>query len=466
VSESLTNAPQLRGLKGRVIGPGDADYDAARAAFYGGIDKHPAAIIRVADASDVQRVVNYARETGVELAIRSGGHSPIGISLSDGGIVLDLHDMRSIEIDAEGGTAWAQTGATAVEFSKAAGEHDFALSFGDTGSVGLGGLTLGGGVGYMVRKHGLTIDALLAADIVTADGTLRRIDAKTDPDLFWAIRGGGGNFGVATRFQFRLFPLGECFGGMFMLPATAEVVRRFIELSSEAPEELSTIANVMGAPPMPFVPAEYHGKLVVFAILLYAGPADAGARVLAPLRALATPIVDLVKPMRYAEIYPPDDPNYHPIAYGHTMFIDRVDAKTAELVISELSSPSTAMFKVAQIRVLGGAFARVPVDATAFAHRRSKIMVNCAAGFQRIEDEPTHAAWVKQFARSLRQSDGGAYVNFLAQDMKERLREAYPGPTFDRLAEIKKRYDPTNLFHLNANIDPNSEIARPALVRP
>jgi FAD/FMN-containing dehydrogenase len=165
----------------------------------------------------------------------------------------------------------------------------------------------------------------------------------------------------------------------------------------------------------------------------------------------------MVKPMRYTEIYPPDDPSYHPIAYGHTMFIDRVDAKTAELVISELSSPSTAMFKVAQIRVLGGAFARVPVEATAFAHRRSKIMVNCAAVYKDASEEPEHAAWVKKFARELRQSDAGAYVNFLAQDAKERLRDAYPGPTFDRLVAIKRRYDPTNLFRLNANIDPNSE---------
>ncbi len=459
---SLTNAPQLRGLRGRVISPGDTDYDAARAMFYGGFDKRPGAIVRVADASDVQRVVNYARETGVELAVRSGGHSLYGASVSERGLVLDLRDMRSIEIDAANATAWAESGITAVEFSKAVGENDFALSFGDTGSVGLGGLTLGGGVGYMVRKHGLTIDALLAADIVTADGKLRRVDANTEPDLFWAIRGGGGNFGVATRFHYRLFPLGECFGGMFMLPATPDVIRRFIELSAAAPEELSTIANVMPAPPMPFLAPEHHGKLVVFAIVLYAGPASAGEKVVAPLRALATPIVDMVKPMRYAEIYPPEDDTYHPIAYGHTMFVDEIDPKTAELIVRELSAPSTAMFKVAQIRVLGGAMARVPVEATAFAHRRSEIMVNCAAVYKDASEEPQHAAWVKKFAGKLRQSDGGAYVNFLAQDAKERVRDAYPGATYDRLAAIKRRYDPTNLFRLNANIAPNSESAQGA----
>ncbi len=425
---SVTNAPQLRGLRGRVISPGDTDYDAARAMFYGGFDKRPGAIVRVADASDVQRVVNYARETGVELAVRSGGHSLYGASVSERGLVLDLRDMRSIEIDAANATAWAESGITAVEFSKAV----------------------------------VTIDALLAADIVTADGKLRRVDANTEPDLFWAIRGGGGNFGVATRFHYRLFPLGECFGGMFMLPATPDVIRRFIELSAAAPEELSTIANVMPAPPMPFLAPEHHGKLVVFAIVLYAGPASAGEKVVAPLRALATPIVDMVKPMRYAEIYPPEDDTYHPIAYGHTMFVDEIDAKTAELIVRELSAPSTAMFKVAQIRVLGGAMARVPVEATAFAHRRSEIMVNCAAVYKDASEEPQHAAWVKKFAGKLRQSDGGAYVNFLAQDAKERVRDAYPGATYDRLAAIKRRYDPTNLFRLNANIAPNSESAQGA----
>ncbi|HEY3218794.1 MAG TPA: FAD-binding oxidoreductase [Candidatus Limnocylindria bacterium] len=452
----MSTAADIRipGLVGRTIEPGDADYDAARATFYGGIDKRPRAIVRVANAEDVAKVVNYARTSGVELAVRSGGHSATGLCLSEGGVVVDLHDLRAVEIDLASRTVWAGTGITAVELAQALDPHDLALSFGDTGSVAIGGLVTGGGVGYLVRKHGLTIDSVIAAEVVTADGQVRRVDDKTEPDLFWAIRGGGGNFGVVTRFQFRAAPLGECFGGMFMIPATAEAVRRFIELSEQAPEELSTIANVMAAPPMPFLPAETHGKLVIFALVLYAGPAKDGERVLAPLREIAAPLVDMVKPMRYHEIYPPEDPSYHPIGENHNMFLDRVDAPTAELIVREIGAPSQAMIHVAQLRVLGGAYARVPADATAFAHRRSKIMVNVGCAYTDPSQAAVERAWVARVGAALRQTDGGAYVNFLARDAAERIRAAYPGKTYDRLALIKRQYDPVNLFRLNANIPP------------
>jgi FAD/FMN-containing dehydrogenase len=445
---------RIPGLEGRTIGPGDADYDAARATFYGGIDKRPRAIVRVANADDVAKVVSFARDGGIELAVRSGGHSATGLCLSDGGVVIDLHDLRAVEIDPATRTVWAGTGITAVELAKALDAHDLALSFGDTGSVAIGGLVTGGGVGYLVRKHGLTIDSVIAAEVVTADGKVRRIDAKAEPDLFWAIRGGGGNFGVVTRFQFKAAPLGECFGGMFMIPATPETVRRFIELSEQAPEELSTIANVMAAPPMPFLPAETHGKLVIFALVLYAGPPKDGERVLAPLRQIATPLVDMVKAMRYHEIYPPDDPSYHPIGENHNMFIDRVDAPTAELIVREIGAPTKAMIHVAQLRVLGGAYARVPQDATAYAHRSSKIMVNVGCAYTDPSEEAVERAWVARVGAALRQSDGGAYVNFLARDGAERIRAAYPGKTYDRLVQIKRRYDPANLFRLNQNIAP------------
>ena len=214
--------PQMRAtLKGRVIAPDDTEYDKARTVFSGGIDRRPAVIVRVADATDVARVVSLARETGLELAVRSGGHSAAGHGVSDGGIVLDLSAMRALDIDVEQRTAWAETGLTAGEYTATAGAHGLATGFGDTGSVGIGGITLGGGVGYLVRKHGLTIDSLLAADVVTADGQLLRVDAETHPDLFWAIRGGGGNFGVATRFKFRLHKVDTIMGGMLMLPGDA-----------------------------------------------------------------------------------------------------------------------------------------------------------------------------------------------------------------------------------------------------
>jgi hypothetical protein len=453
---STETIPQLRDIAGRVIRPDDADYDKARASFYGGIDRRPAAIVRVADAKDVSRVIALARDTGMELAVRSGGHGVAGYGVPDGGIVLDLAALKALDIDAERRTAWAETGLTAGEYTTAADAHGLATGFGDTGSVGLGGLTLGGGVGYLVRKHGLTIDDLLAADIVTADGELRRVDAETEPDLFWAIRGGGGNFGVATRFKFRLHPVGAIVGGMMMLPATPDVIHAFISLAEAAPEELSTIANVMPAPPMPFVPAEHHGKLVVFAMMCYAGAVEAGERVMAPFRAIATPIVDMVKPSRYPEMYPPDDPDYHPIATGRTLFIDSVDRSVAEMIVERLSA-TDAMMRVAQLRVLGGAMARVPVDATAFAHRRSRIMVNLAALYERPDQAAVYEPWVTGFAAAVEQSDGGAYVNFLVDEGDARIRAAYPGKTWDRLRAIKRRYDPTNLFRICQNVPPAAE---------
>ncbi len=448
-----TSGPPLPKLAGRVIGPDDPEYDKARTSFYGGFDLRPGAIVRVANTEDVSRVISFARETGTQFVVRSGGHGVAGYAVPDGGIVLDLKDMHALEIDPTTRTAWAEAGLTAAEYTIAADGHGLATGFGDTGSVGIGGITLGGGVGYLVRKHGLTIDDLLAADIVTADGQLVRVDAETHPDLFWAIRGGGGNFGVATRFQYRLHDVGTIVGGMLMLPATAEVIQGFIALAEAAPEELSTIANVMPAPPMPFVPAEHHGKLVIFGMLCYAGAVEAGERAVAPFRALATPIVDMVKPSRYPEMYPPDDPDYHPIATGRTFFIDSVDRRVADTIVDHLNSTDAEM-RVAQLRVLGGAMARVPVDATAFAHRRSKIMVNVAALYAGPDQAPVYEPWVHRFVGALKQSDTGAYVNFLVDEGEARIRDAYPGKTWDRLRWIKRRYDPTNFFRLNQNIPP------------
>ena len=450
---TMRTIPRLEGVTGRVIRPDDPDYDKARALFYGGMDRRPAAVVKVANATDVARVVSIARESGLQLGVRSGGHSPVGHGVPDGGIVLDLADMRALDIDADRRTAWAETGLTAAEYTAAADAHGLATGFGDTGSVGLGGLTLGGGIGYLVRKHGLTIDDLLAAEIVTADGELLRADAESHPDLFWAIRGGGGNFGVATRFMLRLHPVGTIVGGMLMLPATPDTVHSFIALAEAAPGELSTIANVMTAPPMPFVPAELHSTLVIFGMLCYAGPVEAGERAVAPFRALAAPIMDMVKPIRYPEMYPPEDPTYHPIATGQTMFIDRVDRPAADLIVERLSA-SNAKLRVAQIRVLGGAMARIPVEATAFAHRRSRIMVNVAALGDTLEEVAAYEPWVTGFVAALQQSDTGRYVNFLGDEGEASVRAAYPGATWHRLRTIKARYDPTNVFRLNQNIPP------------
>jgi FAD/FMN-containing dehydrogenase len=365
--------------------------------------------------------------------------------------------MKDLRIDPEGQTAWAETGLTAGEYTAAADPYGLATGFGDTGSVGIGGITLGGGIGYLVRKDGLTIDNLLAAEIVTADGRVLRADAENHPDLFWAIRGGGGNFGVATRFQFRLHRVNDVVGGMLFLPATPEVIAAFIAEAEVSPEELSTIANIVPAPPMPLIAPEHHGKLAIIAMMVYAGDPEAGMQVMNRFRKLAEPLADMIRPMRYREMFPPEDDSYRPTAVARTMFIDRVDRDAARIILEYLQA-SDASMRVAQIRVLGGIMARVSNDATAFAHRHSRIMVNLAAFYTGAEDRAVRQNWLASFAAALDQGNTGAYVNFLGDEGAARVQAAYPGPTWDRLREIKARYDPANLFRLNQNIPPAIKI--------
>jgi FAD/FMN-containing dehydrogenase len=454
-TSSTISITRLRSVFGdRMITPRDAAYAAARTVFYGRIDRRPALIIRARSAADVTRVVALARDSGLPLAVRSGGHSLAGDGVSDGGIVLDLSGMKALEFDVARGTAWAETGLTAREYTTAAGDLGLATGFGDTGSVGIGGITLGGGIGYLVRKHGLTIDDLLGAEIVTADGRLLCIDAATHPDLFWAIRGGGGNFGVATRFQFRLHDVDSILGGTLVLPATPEIIASFVAEAEAAPEELSAIAKILIAPKVPWLPAAAHGKLVIMAMLVHAGGVEAGERAIAPFRSLAKPLADLVKPMRYSEIYAPEQ-GVHPIASVRTMFVNTLDRGVAQTIVDHLQT-STAGMAAAEIRVLGGAMARVSADATAFAHRASRILVYFAAMFGRSEVVPVHERWVHDFHAALRQGDGGAYVGFMGDEGELRVRDAYPPATWERLVGVKNRYDPTNLFRLNQNIPPRS----------
>jgi FAD/FMN-containing dehydrogenase len=444
--------PDLRrSIAGLVVTSDDADYDTMRQLMYGGFDKHPAAIVCPVNATDIATAIKYARDNGLELAVRSGGHSAAGHSATEGGLVVDLRDMKAIDIDASSRTAWAEAGATAGEFTVAAAAHGLAVPFGDTGSVGLGGLVTGGGVGYLVRKLGLSVDALLAAEIVTADGTIREVDATREPELFWAIRGGGGNFGVVTRFRFKLSDLPDFTGGLMVLPATAENIVAFVEAASAAPEELSGIGNVMPAPPMPFLDASLHGKVVILAMLAWAGDAASGEKAMAPFRALG-PLVDFVKPMPYPQIYGPEDPDYHPTAVSQNLFVERIDAAAAERIMHYLTN-SNASLRVAQIRVLGGAYARIPAEATAYAHRGEPIMVNVAAFYDGQADKAEKTAWVADFAKALKPS-GKAYVNFVADEGPARVRAAYPGATWDRLRAIKAKYDPHNFFRLNQNIPP------------
>ncbi len=453
--------PRLReAIGGRVIGPEDDDYDRARTVVPGDVDLRPAAIARPRDAAEVAAVIGVARETGLELAVRGGGHSGPGHGLTEGGIVLDVGELRSLDIDADGRTAWAGTGLTTGEYTAATAEHGLGTGFGDTGSVGLGGITLGGGIGFLVRKHGLTIDSLLAAEVVTADGRHLLIDEERHPDLFWAIRGGGGNFGVATRFRFRLHEVGTVVGGQLILRASADVVRSLVEATEAAPDELSAIVNVMPAMPMPGVPEDLVGQLVAWVLLVHAGRLEDGEAAVAPLRSVAEPVMDTVGPMPYPKMFeePEGAEEYHPTAVARTMFVDRIDRSAAETIMAALEASDAAM-RVCQLRALGGAMARVPVEATAFAHRNSRIMANLAAFYEGPDDRAVRDAWVGEFESALRQDDAGVYVNFLGDEGPGKVRAAYPGGAWERLAAIKAKYDPTNLFHRNHNIRPRETAA-------
>jgi FAD/FMN-containing dehydrogenase len=439
-------------LEGRVIEPGHGDYDEARTVFYGGEDRRPAAIARVANPDDVARVITFARESGVELAVRSGGHSLARHSIVEGGIVLDLGEMKDIEIDVEDRSAWGETGLTAGEYTTVTAAHGLTTGFGDTGSVGIGGITLGGGIGYLVRKYGMTIDDLLAAEVVTADGGSLHVDAESHPDLFWAIRGGGGNFGVATRFKFRLHEVDHIYGGMLFMPATADAIVALVEETATAPDELSAMVNVMKAPPVPFIPEEHHGRPLVMILLAHCGEMGEGEQVVDRLRKVAPPIADMVKPMRYVESYPHEEEGFHPVAASRTMFAESIDRAAAVSILEHLED-SSAFMAVAHLRALGGAMGRVPSDATAFVHRDRSLLANVAALYESPADQEEHEAWVADLSGDIGGAPG-AYAGFLGEDGPGRIREAYPGAAWDRLAEMKRKYDPDNLFRLNHNILP------------
>jgi FAD/FMN-containing dehydrogenase len=442
-------------LKGKVIRSDDPRYGGVHRVFFTRFDRRHAAIVRVGDASDVARVVTLARETGAELAVRSGGHSRAGYGTSEGGIVLDLSAMNAVEIEADGRAAWAQTGVTAGDYTRATGGRGLATGLGDNASVGLGGVTLGGGIGFLVRKHGLTIDDVLAAEVVTADGELLEVEEHAHPDLFWALRGGGGNFGVVTRLRLRLHEIDQVVGGMLVLPASAAVITGLVAAAYAAPENLSVIANVRKAPPLPFIPPEQHGKPVVMALMVYAGEPAAGEKAIAPIRTLATPLADMVRPIRYPEMYAGPEAPHPAFSVGTNLLVDELSAGAAKTILAHLET-ATAAIAAVQVRVLGGAMARVASGATAFGHRRAELMVNIEAIDRRVEERAEDETWAAGLAEAL---SGGvttpAYVGFIGEEGEDGVRRAYPPATLKRLAQVKRRYDPDNLFHLNLNVAPD-----------
>ncbi len=441
-------------VRGSVLEPGSDEYERIRVAWNRSFDRRPLAIVQPVDARDVAEVVRFARAHGLEIAVRSGGHSIAGHSTTDGGVLVDLGALRGLHLDPAGRTAWAGAGLTAGEVTRAAGEHGLAVPFGDTASVGIGGLTLGGGIGWLARKHGLAIDNLLAAELVTASGETVTVSADRHPDLFWAIRGGGGNFGIVTRFQFRLVPVGMVYGGAIALPLTAETLTGLVAAADAAPDALTTISFVMSLPPAPFVPAEHVGRTALIVTAVYDGDAEAGAAALEPIRNLGTPLAEALGPMPYPAIYQfTAGADLAHASLSWSTFADELPADLAAGIVERLESPAGAgtMF---QLRVLGGAMSRVPAGSTAFAHRARKLMFVVSKPFGETGEPEATTAFVQAFADLLSPVARGVYANFVGDEGESRVHDAYPPATYERLAALKARYDPTNLFHLNQNIRP------------
>lgn len=410
----------------------------------------PALVARPVDAREVAAIVAAAGETGVPFAVRSTGHSYARLGTIDGGLVLDLQLMSSVHIDSSRRVGTAAGGVTAGAYTEAAGQHGLATGFGDTATVGVAGLTLGGGIGYLSRRDGLTIDNLLAAEVVLADGRIVRASADEHPDLFWALRGGGGNFGVVTSLDFKLHETPVVTGGLLLFEPSTQTVAALLAAAAQAPDEVSGMMNVMKAPPVPFLPAERHGTPIVMALLCFSGrPEEAGAA-LAPFRAAGTLLADLVRPQAYPEMFATGPGQNGMQATIRTGF--GFDEAKAEIALELVRTAPTAS-AVVNLRPMGGAIARMPADGTAFAHRHEQVMVGVGAldpaevGPERTRD------WVRQASTRLG-IVGSKYVNFIAEPGPEAVRDAYPASTLRRLAEIKRTYDPHNLFRSNINIEP------------
>jgi FAD binding domain/Berberine and berberine like len=448
-----------RTFNGRLVRPGDSTYDEHRRVWNGSIDRSPSWIARCCGRRDVTAVVEFARETGVSLAVRSGGHSFPGLSTCDGGIVADLALMKGIRVDPQRRTARAQAGVLIGELDRETQAFGLAVPAGIVTHTGLSGLTLGGGIGWLQRKHGLTIDQLLAVDVVTAEGELVKASETQNPELFWGVRGGGGNFGIVTEFEFRLNRVGPIVlaGPIFWpMEESPKVMRFYRDWIAEAPDDLMTIVVHRKAPPLPFVPPELHGELVVGVVCCYAGPVEEGERVVRPLRRFASPVLDLLEPKPFIDHQAMFDPSF-PHGWWYYMRACDVPELTDDVIditvehSMRIRSPRTA-FPIWQ---LGGAVSKVGEDETAFHGRGGGHAFNITGGTESAQGFDEERQWVRDFWSALEPHHSSVYVNFLMEEGEERVRQAYGAEKYERLKALKRRYDPGNLFRLNQNIRPN-----------
>ncbi len=444
-------------FRGQLIWPGDDRYDAARRVWNAAIDRHPALIARASGTGDLVAAVRFAREQGLPVSVRGGGHSAAGFAVADGALMIDLSAVKATRIDQAVRTAVAGPGLLWRELDAATQAFGLATTGGVVGSTGIAGLTLGGGIGYLDRVAGLTCDNLLGAKVVTADARILQASDDAHPDLFWALRGGGGNFGVVTSFTYRLRPVAGAFGGLlgYTMDRAVEVLQAYREVSAGAPDQLALYAGLVTAPPAPFVPEHLRGQRVAGVIPVYFGGADEAARALAPLRALGSPVVDLTRPMSYKEVQQMTD-GLNPPAMHHyytAEWLDGLDDRTIEALV-EAADGAPSPHSVIILKRMGGAAGRVPADATPFWYRDAVHNLDIHAQWAPGSPPGPHIAWARAARQAARRaSAGGGYVNFIGAEDRGRIRAAYGG-NYGRLAQIKAAYDPENFFRINNNISP------------
>jgi FAD/FMN-containing dehydrogenase len=446
-------------LKGKLLEPDAPGYDEARAIWNAMIDRRPGLIVSCASADDVVAAVRFACKHELLVAVRGGGHNIAGNAVCDGGLQINLSALKAVRVDARARTASVEPGATLADVDRETQKHGLALPVGINSTTGIAGLALGGGFGWTSRKFGLTVDNLVAADIVTADGRLRRVDAQNEPDLFWAIRGGGGNFGVVTTFEFRLHPVGpEVWAGLIVHPiANARaVLQHYRDFCSSAPDELTTWVVMRQAPALPFLPVDVHGTEVCILAVCYLGDADAGARALAPLRQYGSPIAEAIGPTPFTAWEASFDPLLTPGARNYWKSVDFAELSDGAIdaMLDGVASLPDAQCEVF-IPQLGGAIARVAADATAYTFRSAPFGMNVHARWSDPQKDELCVAWARRVFQNVRPyASEGVYINFMTEEESERVQPAY-GSNYDRLVEIKNRYDPLNLFRMNQNIRPS-----------
>lgn len=447
-----------RKMDGALVLPGEEGYDAARTIWNAMVDRRPALVARCMGAADVIRAVKLARDAKLLLSVRSGGHNIAGNAVCDGGLLIDLSLMKSVHVDPASRTARVEPGATLADFDKAAQAFGLMTPLGINSTTGVAGLTLGGGFGWTTRKFGLTIDNLVSADVITAEGELVQASEKEHPDLFWALRGGGGNFGVVTSFEFKLHSLGpEVLSGLVVHPLdeAAKLLPEFRRLANEAPDELTTWAVMRKAPPLPFLPAEWHGKEVLIFAACYSGDMAEGEKATRALRALGRPIADVISPHPFVGWQTAFDPLLTAGARNYWKSHDFADLSDAAIevvlrAVRALPSPECEVF----IAHVGGAMARVAPEAAAWPNRKAHFVLNAHARWRDKADDGACVAWARGlFDTAAPFAMGSAYINFMPEDESARVETAY-GANYRRLAEIKRRYDPDNLFRMNQNIRP------------